>query len=508
MEVEDKAHITSTSGATAGIHLFVRGRVCVVGEHSDWAGGLTTSPDTTGGTCLVYTTQCGVGASVRLHHSTQSTTTVISTDHQLPRLVIISKEDTSSLAGGSSSIPVAEPASKSVPFSCELSLNALMSEATDPSNYYSYMCGGVHAALRYLVWKADITLNNTTANNPVEAILPSGICIYDVESTMPERRGFSSSASISVLAVKAVLSLVAATSSSSSGSSSASGVVVAAAKTALECVGTCMELAWLGERLTGSLCGQMDQCVACTEHGFQHMSFSNKHSELCSGLLDTTCTKGIAKASIVDLTHVAPPVNFYFVVADLKAGKDTRCILQCLTDAVVAEDTGNADETANSYATTIVSTSSELISTILDQLQGLLGDDSDDIVTQLISDLRGVNRAHSAAIFLRRENRLLVQLACVCIARGSVVGLGAVMRYFQALFDLSLQHLCPELTSPKLHRILADEGVRKLSVGGKGVGSQGDGSVQFLCATEEDQHNLYELLQTPPYDCIPFKFQL
>jgi hypothetical protein len=343
------------------------------------------------------------------------------------------------------------------------------------------------------MWKAD--------TDSIEAILPNGISIDNVASDMPERRGFSSSATITVLAVKAALSLAASTTRGSS-----SAVVVAAAKSALSCVRTCMELAWWGERLTGSLCGQMDQCVACTEHGFQLMTFSNQQSDLCAGLLhDVRSGSCNARASRVELTPIAPPVGFYFVVADLRAGKDTRCILQCLTDAVVAEDSRHCDYHATQ--TKIASPpSSSVLSEILDGLEMLLGDD--DTATPLITSLREVNVDHSPSIFLRRENHLLVQLACVCILRGSVLGLGAVMQYFQALFDVSLQHLCPELKSPKLHRILADEEVRRLSVGGKGVGSQGDGSIQFLCATQEDQHALYELLQTPLYDCIPFKFHL
>jgi UTP-glucose-1-phosphate uridylyltransferase len=57
--------------------------------------------------------------------------------------------------------------------------------------------------------------------------------------------------------------------------------------------------------------------------------------------------------------------------------------------------------------------------------------------------------------------------------------------------------MCPEeLDSPKLKQILADPHVKELSYGGKGVGSHGDGSVQFLARDAESQQQLVDYLNS------------
>ena len=62
--------------------------------------------------------------------------------------------------------------------------------------------------------------------------------------------------------------------------------------------------------------------------------------------------------------------------------------------------------------------------------------------------------------------------------------------YHKALFDANLQPACPEqLSSPVLHATLAHASLQPLVWGGKGVGSQGDGSAQFLCKGPEEQVN-------------------
>ena len=44
---------------------------------------------------------------------------------------------------------------------------------------------------------------------------------------------------------------------------------------------------------------------------------------------------------------------------------------------------------------------------------------------------------------------------------------------------------CPsQLTAPVLHTVLNDEALKPFIFGAKGVGSQGDGTAQFLCKDE------------------------
>lgn len=77
------------------------------------------------------------------------------------------------------------------------------------------------------------------------------------------------------------------------------------------------------------------------------------------------------------------------------------------------------------------------------------------------------------------------------IEQGDVYALGAQMTLAQSLFDASCMPNCPsELTSPRLHALMEDEELKELCVAVKGVGSQGDGSAQLLCASAELQQKV------------------
>ena len=71
----------------------------------------------------------------------------------------------------------------------------------------------------------------------------------------------------------------------------------------------------------------------------------------------------------------------------------------------------------------------------------------------------------------------------------------ATMTAAQLLFDRCAMPNCPsQLTSPKLHSILNNECMKAICLAMKGVGSQGDGSVQILCADEAAQEKVLSLL--------------
>lgn len=74
--------------------------------------------------------------------------------------------------------------------------------------------------------------------------------------------------------------------------------------------------------------------------------------------------------------------------------------------------------------------------------------------------------------------------------------LGRLMTQAQVLFDQYAAPLCPEeLTSPTLHRVLNYAPLQKHIFGGKGVGSQGDGTAQFLARSLADQEQLIAILR-------------
>ena len=94
-------------------------------------------------------------------------------------------------------------------------------------------------------------------------------------------------------------------------------------------------------------------------------------------------------------------------------------------------------------------------------------------------------------------NQKTVKEAIRLMEDGQVEELGRLMTQAQADFDKYITPMCPsQLTSPKLHNMLADERVKALTYGGKGVGSHGDGSVQFLAKSKECQNELVEYLKS------------
>jgi len=96
---------------------------------------------------------------------------------------------------------------------------------------------------------------------------------------------------------------------------------------------------------------------------------------------------------------------------------------------------------------------------------------------------------------LGTQNREFINRAIQYMANGEVEQLGRLMTETEEVFDRQVAPLCPdELKSPKLKAVLADEYVHSLTYGGKGVGSHGDGSVQFLTKDESCQKLLVDYL--------------
>ena len=96
---------------------------------------------------------------------------------------------------------------------------------------------------------------------------------------------------------------------------------------------------------------------------------------------------------------------------------------------------------------------------------------------------------------LGEDNRKIVDRAIKYMAEGNAEALGRLMTEAQRLFDEAVAPMCPEeLTSPKLHEVLADPAISQWTYGGKGVGSQGDGSIQFLAKDAECQQQVIDYL--------------
>lgn len=93
------------------------------------------------------------------------------------------------------------------------------------------------------------------------------------------------------------------------------------------------------------------------------------------------------------------------------------------------------------------------------------------------------------------DNTKYVEKAMEYIENGDIEALGRLMVEAQANFDKKVAPVCPEeLTSPILHSVLNDENIKKWIYGCKGVGSQGDGTVQFLAKDKESRSQLLAYL--------------
>ena len=101
-------------------------------------------------------------------------------------------------------------------------------------------------------------------------------------------------------------------------------------------------------------------------------------------------------------------------------------------------------------------------------------------------------REHDA---LGTLNQDIVDRAIKYMAEGEVEKLGKLMTEAEELFNSHVTPMCPsELEAPKLRATLADPQIQPLVYGGKGVGSHGDGSVQFLARNPDCQQELIDYL--------------
>ena len=95
---------------------------------------------------------------------------------------------------------------------------------------------------------------------------------------------------------------------------------------------------------------------------------------------------------------------------------------------------------------------------------------------------------------LGKLNLEIIDRAVKYMAEGDAESLGKLMNEAEAIFNEKVVPMSSALQSPKLNAVLADPKIQPLVWGGKGVGSHGDGSVQFLARSEEAQKQLEDYL--------------
>lgn len=233
----------------------------------------------------------------------------------------------------------------------------------------------------------------------------SGLEINNYRTTLPLKKGLSSSAAMCVLIARAF------------------NICYNIGMTAR---GE-MQVAFEGERLTPSQCGRMDQAVA-----FGSKPVLMKYD-----------------GDLLKVETVTLKETMYIVLVDLKACKDTVEILSSLQHAFPFPK-GQQER----------------------DLVALLGPINLDITTRAIKYL---------------EN-------------GNVEMLGKLMIEAQEVFDAYAGPMCPtqlgETGSPVLHKVLRYPPIQEYIFGGKGVGSQGDGTAQILCKDSGSQEKVCDILET------------
>ena len=147
----------------------------------------------------------------------------------------------------------------------------------------------------------------------------------------------------------------------------------------------------------------------------------------------------------LDVTELQVPRDMHFVIVDLQAKKDTMEILARLN---------------RSYPF------------------------AEDKVEQNVQELLGP------------INKRIVHQAIEALQSGDAERLGTLMIEAQEFFDRYATPACPEeLTAPVLHHTLNYEPLQPHLWGGKGVGSQGDGTAQFIARSEADQQAVIEIVE-------------
>lgn len=96
---------------------------------------------------------------------------------------------------------------------------------------------------------------------------------------------------------------------------------------------------------------------------------------------------------------------------------------------------------------------------------------------------------------LGSDNLYYVSNAIKCLENGDKEKLGQLMNDAQANFDKKIMPASAELKAPVLHSVLNDKNIETMIYGAKGVGSQGDGTVQFLAKGEDEAKALQEYLR-------------
>jgi galactokinase len=126
---------------------------------------------------------------------------------------------------------------------------------------------------------------------------------------------------------------------------------------------------------------------------------------------------------------------------------------------------------------------------------------------RILSDLQGAyEQSEPLQQALGGENERIIRLAYQALTEGDAAGLGAAMTESQEVFDrLVAPHSPQQLAGSLLHQVLSLPEIQPHVYGGKGVGSQGDGTAQFVARSQADRDEAMAIIERrlAPMRCFP-----
>jgi len=169
------------------------------------------------------------------------------------------------------------------------------------------------------------------------------------------------------------------------------------------------------------------------------------------GRMDQGCAYGnrpilmVFDGEMLDVEELTMKKDMHFIIVDLQASKDTKEILNRLNHCYPFAD--------------------------------------DDLQKRVQA-------------YLGRISAGITAEARTALSEGNAAELGALMVRAQEEFDRHVGPACPsQLTAPVLHRVLGYEPLQPYVFGGKGVGSQGDGTAQFIARDAESREKAIEIIE-------------
>ena len=98
--------------------------------------------------------------------------------------------------------------------------------------------------------------------------------------------------------------------------------------------------------------------------------------------------------------------------------------------------------------------------------------------------------------YLGEANQRIVTQAKIALQQGDAKQIGSLMKQAQTEFDRYVAPACPQqLNAPILHQLLNYSPLQPYICGGKGVGSQGDGTAQFISLDSETRSQAIAIIE-------------